>query len=54
MSEHGHALVSSDPADGDTFTCPHCGIVMEYVVLDDGLPGEWVTTHETSETPPTP
>lgn len=41
MSEHEHAQVPVAPSDGDTFTCP-CGYVCTFVVLEDGLPGEWV------------
>ena len=33
----------ANPADGDVFTCPACGHTAEYVVLDDGRPGEWVS-----------
>lgn len=42
MSEHDQ--VPSDPADGERFTCSHCGATSEFVVLDDGKPGEWVDT----------
>ena len=41
-TNHAHAQVPDNPADGDRFTCP-CGVAYEYVVLDDGLPGEWVS-----------
>jgi hypothetical protein len=34
--------VPADPSDGDVFTCPRCGYSATFVVLDDGLPGEWV------------
>ncbi len=37
-----HAQAPTDPADGDTFTCPRCGLTFQFVLLDDGLPGEWV------------
>lgn len=40
--QHGHAQAPTDPADGDRFTCEGCGYSAEFVVLDDGLPGEWV------------
>jgi hypothetical protein len=40
---HTHDQVSVNPIDGDKFTC-HCGVKMEFVKLDDGLPGEWVDT----------
>lgn len=42
MSEHAHEQVSDEPADGDRFHCEGCGYSAEFVVLDDGLPGEWV------------
>lgn len=32
--------------DGQRFTCPACGYVAEFVVLDDGQPGEWVTVSD--------
>lgn len=46
---HGHDQVPSDPADGDRFTCSHCGASCEFVVLDDGKPGEWVYATPTEE-----
>ena len=42
-----HGEVPIDPSDGDRFICPRCGYTAEFVVLDDGLHGEWV-----SVTPP--
>lgn len=42
MSEHAHDQVPEDPANGDRFTCERCGVSCEFVVLDDGRPGEWV------------
>lgn len=36
-----HIQAPSDPKDGDRIECP-CGHSAEFVVLDDGLPGEWV------------
>jgi hypothetical protein len=38
--------VPANPQDGDTFACPHCGYAATFVVLDDGLPGEWVDTDD--------
>jgi hypothetical protein len=38
-----HLQVPVDPEAGDTFQCP-CGCTYEFVVLDDGEPGEWVAT----------
>lgn len=32
-----------DPKDGDRFECPNCGYHATFVVLGDGLPGEWVS-----------
>lgn len=40
MSTHEQA--PDNPKDGERFTCPCCGYTTEYVVLDDGRPGEWV------------
>jgi hypothetical protein len=37
----GHDQVPENPADGDEFTCSCCGHTCTFVVLDDGLPGEW-------------
>lgn len=34
--------VPNNPTDGARFTCSRCGDAAEFVVLDDGLPGEWV------------
>ena len=42
-----HDQAPDAPADGDRFTCSHCGVAFEYVDLSDGQPGEWV-----SVTPP--
>lgn len=39
---HGHAQAPTDPPDGARFSCERCGLAYEFVVLDDGLPGEWV------------
>ena len=44
-----HDDVPSEASDGDRFTCSHCGAAFVFVVLDDGLPGEWVDV-----TPPDP
>lgn len=41
MSPREHDQVPSDPSDGYRFTCG-CGYTCTFVVLDDGLPGEWV------------
>lgn len=47
MSDHRehhygkHTQAPAHPSNGDKFACS-CGIAYEYVVLDDGLPGEWV------------
>lgn len=48
--------VPTSPQDGETFTCPRCGYSAEFVVLDDGKPGEWVDTTppETHESAPQP
>ena len=46
MDRVDHAQVPIDANDGDTWTCPDCGIAYEFVVLDDGLPGEWVYLEE--------
>lgn len=43
MTAHKHALAPTDPQGGVTFSCV-CGYSAEFVVLDDGLPGEWVDT----------
>lgn len=40
---HRHRLAPENPVDGQVHTCT-CGFVAEFVVLDDGLPGEWVQT----------
>ena len=40
---HEHVQAPEDPEDGDEIRCP-CGHVAVFVVLDDGLPGEWVQT----------
>lgn len=42
MSIAEHDQTPAEPADGDTFTCSRCGDTATFVVLDDGLPGEWV------------
>lgn len=48
---HGHAIVPANAQDGDRFTCARCGYSAEFVVLNDGLPGEWVdTTPHVNET----
>jgi hypothetical protein len=39
-----HPQLPSDPSDGDKWVCPSCGVSYEFVVLNDGLPGEWVET----------
>lgn len=39
-----HDQVPDSPADGDRFTCSCCGVSFVFVVLDDGLPGEWVSS----------
>ncbi len=38
-----HDLAPTDPKDGDRFTCSLCGDTSEYVDLNDGQPGEWVS-----------
>jgi len=40
----GHDQVPSEPVDGERFVCSHCGVAFEYVDLNDGQPGEWVST----------
>ncbi|WP_370246918.1 hypothetical protein [Nocardioides sp.] len=40
----GHDEVPADPANGEVHRCSRCGHTAEFVVLDDGLPGEWVDT----------
>lgn len=40
---HEHTQAPSNPKDGDTLACS-CGYAAEFVELDDGLPGEWVST----------
>ena len=52
MSEqHEHDQVPANPQDGDRFSCA-CGYSAEFVVLDDGLPGEWVSVSPpANETP---
>lgn len=42
MREYGHDQAPADPTNGMTFVCGGCGAKFEFVVLDDGLPGEWV------------
>lgn len=37
-----HVVAPPSPKDGDRFTCEPCNYVAEFVVLDDGRPGEWV------------
>ena len=39
---HVHIKEDANPVDGDTITCG-CGFAAQFVVLDDGKPGEWVT-----------
>ena len=39
---HTHTQAPPDPVDGQQFSCG-CGVAFEFVVLDDGLPGEWVS-----------
>ena len=46
MTDHQHVQAPDNPVDGDTLTCP-CGYTAEYVDLDNGQPGEWVTTSAT-------
>lgn len=46
MTKHDHDLVPENPEDGDVHTCSKCGVTHEFVVLDDGLPGEWVQTSQ--------
>lgn len=41
VSRHEHDQVPPAPNNGDVFTCS-CGYSATFVVLDDGLPGEWV------------
>jgi hypothetical protein len=41
MTEHMQA--PPNPTDGAWFTCPACGVSYQFVVLDDDLPGEWVS-----------
>lgn len=41
MSACLDAQMPTDPSDGQTFACPHCGYTATYVVLD-GV-GEWVS-----------
>lgn len=43
---HSHDQVPDNPNDGDTFTCSTCGHSEVFVLLDDGLPGEWVTVED--------
>jgi hypothetical protein len=43
VNKHEHDQVPNEPEDGQRFTCA-CGYVAEFIVLDDGLPGEWVGT----------
>lgn len=38
-----HTVAPAEASDGDRFSCPACGYVAEFVVLDDGKPGEWVS-----------
>ena len=42
--DHGHDQAPANPRNGDRVTCARCGYSAEFVVLDDGLPGEWVDT----------
>jgi len=41
MADHEHRQAPPDPHNGDRLVCG-CGYVAEFVVLDDGRPGEWV------------
>lgn len=41
MRPHDHDQAPDDPKDGDEIACS-CGYRAVFVVLDDGLPGEWV------------
>lgn len=41
MKAHEHEQAPDDPRDGDEINCA-CGYHAVFVVLDDGLPGEWV------------
>lgn len=43
MRPHQHVQAPINPQDGDTIGCP-CGYTAEFVVLNDGEPGEWVAT----------
>lgn len=38
-----HTQAPENPGDGDSFTCSQCDVSYVFVVLDDGLPGEWVS-----------
>lgn len=40
---HEHEQAPDSPSDGDRFTCG-CGYSAEFVALNDGRPGEWVST----------
>jgi hypothetical protein len=40
-TEVSHTLVPDAPVDGQRFACS-CGETFEFVILQDGLPGEWV------------
>lgn len=42
-AQREHVQAPEDPKDGDEIRC-WCGDVAVFVVLDDGLPGEWVQT----------
>lgn len=35
--------VPTAPVNGQRHYCPACGYTAEFVVLDDGKPGEWVS-----------
>lgn len=37
-----HATVPENPVDGQRFVCLACDYKAQFVVLDDGKPGEWV------------
>jgi hypothetical protein len=41
LPSHGHTQAPENPKDGDRFVCD-CGCAFEFVILNDGKPGEWV------------
>lgn len=40
----GHDIIPPRPVDGQVFVCSSCDFTATFVVLPDGLPGEWVTS----------